>query len=67
MYAPQCLTMYLCTCRVLFANHEKQDDLVKELFGLSGVNETLRAQQMSMEQFNHLCQSYETLCNMKTV
>lgn len=49
--------------RVLFTNHKYQDDLVKELFKLSGVQETLRAQQLTLEQFDRLCQSYDTLCN----
>ena len=49
--------------RVLFADHKDQDDLVKELFRLSGVQETLRVQQLTLEQFDRLCQSYDTLCN----
>ena len=36
---------------------------MKELFIQSGVSETLRAQQVTMEEFDQLCQSYKTLCN----
>ena len=49
--------------RVLFADYKDREDLVKELFKLSGVQETLGAQQLTIEQFNQLCQSYDKLCN----
>lgn len=48
---------------MLFADHKDQNDLVEELFMQSGVEETLRAQQLTMEHFNQLCIIYEALCS----
>jgi len=35
--------------------------LVPELFRLSGVDDTLRAQQLTLEQFQQLCNAYTEL------
>lgn len=48
---------------MLFGDCKDQNDLVEELFMQSGVEQTLRAQQLTMEHFNQLCLTYETLCN----
>ena len=38
-----------------------QPELVPELFQHSGVDDTLRAQQLTLEDFESLCNTYETL------
>ena len=63
-YTPSPLASYIYTYRVLFADHEHQEDLVERFFMQSGVEETLRAQQLTMEHFNQLCLTYEALCNI---
>lgn len=50
----------LCLFRLLFPGpHQKE--LSQELFKVSGVDETLRAQQLSMIQFGQLCYAYQSL------
>ena len=55
------LKYFFYSHRLLFADYKNQDDLVDKLFMQSGVTETLRAQQLTMEQFDELCQNYETM------
>ena len=57
--ASQCILHY----RVLFADHKDQSDLVAEFFMQSGIKESLRAEQLTLEHFNQLCLTYEKLCN----
>ena len=49
-----CNTFHHC-CRLLFPN---DPELVSELFRLSEVDDTLRAQQLSLEQFEQLCNAF---------
>ena len=49
-----CNTFHHC-CRLLFPN---DPELVSELFRLSEVDYTLRAQQLSLEQFEQLCNAF---------
>ena len=46
---------YYPLCRLLFPN---DPELVSELFRLSEVDDTLRAQQLSLEQFEQLCNAF---------
>lgn len=46
---------YLPLFRLLFPN---DPELVSELFRLSEVDDTLRAQQLSLEQFEQLCNAF---------
>ena len=48
----------LFRCRLLFPDHP---EVVPELFRLSGVDDTLRAQQLTLEQFQQLCNAYTQL------
>ena len=43
--------------RLLFA----EPDRAKELFSLSGVDDSLRAQQLTLAQFEQLCTAYHSL------
>ena len=44
--------------RVLFPRHPQ---MVHEMIRLSGVNPNLRAQQLSLIQFEHLCSAYKAV------
>ena len=51
-------------CRLLFptvTDKQERDAVVQELFQLSGVEDTLRPQQLSLEQFEQLTNAYSEL------
>ena len=50
--------------RVLF-DHDIA--LVDELFRVSGVSDTVRAQELSLEEFGSLCNAYKTLKDSTTI
>ena len=51
--------MFLCCVRLLFP--DEYSHLSTELFLRSGVNQTLRAQQLTLEDFKLLCIHYTEL------
>ena len=56
-------SLYLSLSSLLFPDNPH---LVPLLFSLSGVPDTLRAQQLSMEQVGKLCSAYQQLLNGET-
>ena len=49
---------FYCLYRLLFPN---SPELVEELINSSGVDDSLRAQQLSIEDYQSLCHAYDSI------
>ena len=49
---------FYCLYRLLFPN---SPELVEELINSSGVDDSLRAQQLSIEDYQSLCNTYDSI------